>query len=93
MLEQVLMNLVVNAHDAMPKGGTLTLMTNAVEIDEAYVQTHPEARTGAFLSLSVADTGCGMDAATMSRIFEPFFHDERGRQGHRPRAGHGLWHC
>ncbi len=73
MLEQVLMNLVVNAHDAMPKGGTLTLMTNAVEIDEAYVHTHPEARTGAFLSLSVADTGCGMDAATMSRIFEPFF--------------------
>ncbi len=73
MIEQVLMNLSVNARDAMPKGGTLTVSTSAVEIHQAYVQTHPEARCGTFLSLRVADTGCGMDAATMGRIFEPFF--------------------
>jgi signal transduction histidine kinase/ActR/RegA family two-component response regulator len=73
MLEQVLMNLAVNARDAMPKGGTLTISTNAVEIDQTYVQSHPEARRGQFLSLRVTDTGCGMDATTMSRIFEPFF--------------------
>src|SRR5437870_11384898 len=69
MLEQVLMNLSVNARDAMPKGGTLTVSTFAVHIDEAYVQTHPEARCGPFLSLRVTDIGSGMDAATMSRIF------------------------
>src|SRR5207244_4453511 len=84
MLEQVLMNLAVNAHDAMPKGGTLTLMTKSVQIDEGYVQTRPEARPGTFLSLSVADTGCGMDAATMSRIFEPFFTTKS------PGSGTGL---
>jgi signal transduction histidine kinase/ActR/RegA family two-component response regulator len=73
MVEQVIMNLVVNARDAMPKGGTLTISVNAVEITEAYVQTHSDARVGAFVCLSVTDTGCGMDAATMTHIFEPFF--------------------
>jgi len=73
MLEQVLMNLSVNARDAMPKGGTLTVSVHSVHIDEAYVQSHAEARCGPFLSLRVSDTGCGMDAATISRIFEPFF--------------------
>ena len=73
MIEQVIMNLAVNARDAMPKGGTLTISTNPVEMNDAYVQTHPEARLGAFVCLRVSDTGCGMDAATMARIFEPFF--------------------
>ena len=73
MIEQVIMNLAVNARDAMPKGGTLTISTDPVEINDAYVQTHPEARLGAFVCLRVSDTGCGMDAATMARIFEPFF--------------------
>jgi signal transduction histidine kinase/ActR/RegA family two-component response regulator len=73
MIEQVLLNLVVNARDAMPKGGTLTVSTNPVEMNDPYVQTHPEARLGAFVCLRVSDTGSGMDAATMAHIFEPFF--------------------
>jgi two-component system, cell cycle sensor histidine kinase and response regulator CckA len=73
MIEQVIMNLAVNSRDAMPKGGTLTISTNPVEMNDAYVQTHPEARLGAFVCLRVSDTGCGMDPATMARIFEPFF--------------------
>jgi len=73
MLEQVLVNLAANARDAMPEGGQLTVSTCAREIDEAYVRQRPEARKGFFVCLSVADTGQGMDAATLGRIFEPFF--------------------
>ena len=73
MVEQVIMNLAVNARDAMPKGGTLTISTSPVQINEAYVHTHPEAHVGSFVCLRVTDTGCGMDAYTMARIFEPFF--------------------
>jgi len=73
MLEQVLVNLVVNARDAMPKGGALTVKTSSVEIDDAYVSRHSEARKGYFVCLSIADTGQGMAPATLSRIFEPFF--------------------
>jgi len=73
MLEQVIMNLAVNARDAMPRGGRLSIATSAAELDSNYVQSHPEARAGSFVCLQVTDTGCGMDAATMARIFEPFF--------------------
>jgi signal transduction histidine kinase/CheY-like chemotaxis protein/HAMP domain-containing protein len=73
MVEQVLMNLAVNARDAMPGGGTLAISTNPVEVDGVYLQSHPEARPGAFVCLCVSDTGCGMDSVTMTRIFEPFF--------------------
>ena len=73
MIEQVIMNLAVNARDAMPKGGTLIISTTPVEIDDSYVHTHPEARPGSFICLRVSDTGCGIDAYTMARIFEPFF--------------------
>ncbi len=73
MLEQVLMNLVVNARDAMPEGGQVTISTARVTINEAACQEHPERRLGTFVCLSVADTGCGMDPATLKRIFEPFF--------------------
>jgi two-component system, cell cycle sensor histidine kinase and response regulator CckA len=73
MLEQVVMNLLVNARDAMPKGGRVTLKTRQVELDEGACQSNPEARAGAFVCLSVSDTGCGMDEAVAKRIFEPFF--------------------
>ena len=73
MLEQVIMNLAVNARDAMPRGGILTINMFVAEIDVNGAREHPEARPGAFVCLRVSDTGCGMDASTMGRIFEPFF--------------------
>jgi PAS domain S-box-containing protein len=73
MLEQVVMNLSVNARDALPKGGRLVISTSAVDIDEEFVSHHPEARPGRFVCLSVADNGCGMTKDTLNRIFEPFF--------------------
>jgi signal transduction histidine kinase/DNA-binding response OmpR family regulator len=74
MIEQIIMNIAVNARDAMPKGGQLVISTALVEVDESYVQRHPaEARPGQFVCLSIADTGCGMDNVTLSRMFEPFF--------------------
>ncbi|HUJ58353.1 MAG TPA: PAS domain S-box protein [Kofleriaceae bacterium] len=70
---QVLMNLIVNARDAMPKGGMIDLTTRNVVLDASYAVTHPSARPGAHVMLAVRDTGCGMSAEVMSRIFEPFF--------------------
>ena len=73
MLEQVVMNLAVNARDAMIRGGLLTISIKSVEIDSAFVELHPQARLGRFVRLRVADTGAGMSAETMVHIFEPFF--------------------
>jgi len=73
MIEQVVMNLAVNARDAMPRGGTLTIDIEPVAIDAAYAERRPDARPGNFLRLRVTDTGAGMDTATLGRIFEPFF--------------------
>jgi PAS domain S-box-containing protein len=72
-LEQVIMNLAVNARDAMPGGGTLTLAVETVETDDAYAQNHAGMAAGRYVMLSVTDTGTGMDPEMQARIFEPFF--------------------
>ncbi len=80
-IEQVLMNLAVNARDAMPSGGSLTIKTANVTVDEEYARTSAEAVPGRFVCLSVADTGAGMDHPTLRQIFEPFFTTKRPDEG------------
>jgi two-component system, cell cycle sensor histidine kinase and response regulator CckA len=85
-VEQVIMNLALNARDAMPDGGKLTLTTTRVEVDQASRARNPESQLGPYICLAVKDTGYGMDAATVGRIFEPFFTTKDPGQG----TGMGL---
>jgi len=72
-LDQVVVNLAVNARDAMPNGGKLIVETAAVDFDEAFARQHPPMSAGSYVMLAISDKGCGMDQATLTRIFEPFF--------------------
>ena len=80
-LGQVIMNLTVNAKDAMPKGGTITLCTENVSVHNPYYRGDAEIEAGEYVRLRIADTGCGMDEETLRRIFEPFFTTKEQGKG------------
>jgi PAS domain S-box-containing protein len=80
-VEQVLLNLSINARDAMPRGGSLTITTSLAELDEAFCGAHPGAHPGRYAELAVADTGTGMSAEIISHIFDPFFTTKPEDQG------------
>lgn len=82
-MEQILVNLAANARDAMPSGGSLEIRTDHTSIDESYLEAYPNSvvSRGPHIRLTVSDTGCGMDAETMERAFEPFFTSKRAGQG------------
>ena len=81
MMEQVLMNLVVNARDAMPRGGRITISTDLATLIEADLAGNPNRRTGQFACLAVSDTGTGMEEATLKKVFEPFFTTKEPGKG------------
>jgi hypothetical protein len=80
-IEQVLVNLAVNARDAMPDGGRLVIETSEVELDRDFLQEHPDVSPGRYVRLTVADNGSGMEPDVAARVFEPFFSTKRKGEG------------
>ena len=94
MMEQVIMNLSINARDAMADGGSLIITTNpAKKWGREYVDRNPEAREGLFVCLTVSDNGCGMDRIKLGKIFEPFFTTKEVGKGHGARPRDGVRDC
>jgi two-component system cell cycle sensor histidine kinase/response regulator CckA len=91
MLDQVLMNLAVNARDAMPKGGRLIIETTAREFSAAEAAALLDVKPGHYVGLRVSDTGCGIPPEILPRIFDAVFYYQRAGQGDGPRSGHGFW--
>lgn len=89
-IEQVIMNLSINARDAMPDGGTLVIECENAILDENYCKNHVDVIPGEFVRMSLSDNGKGMDKQTLQHIFEPFFYDQEGRRRDWARLGHGL---
>jgi len=80
-LDQILLNLAANARDAMPEGGTMTVRTELVEIDDNFIRSHGFGKAGAYVMIQVSDTGLGMDEKTKERIFDPFFTTKEPGKG------------